>query len=180
MRAARVRAEVTLAEAPAPHRLAPFAAAISAEVRPDAIAPSDDAAEEVATGRLVLLHDPDGPEAWDGTMRLVAYVRAAIEPEMAVDPLLGDVAWTWLAEALAANGAGYRKASGTVTRVMSESFGALANQEPDAQVEIRASWTPDDLNLDRHVAAWAEVCCTAGGLPPLPPGVAALPSRRAR
>jgi hypothetical protein len=180
LRKARVRAEVTLEEAPAPHRLAPYAAAVSAEVRTAEVDKSDDPDEEVATGRLVLLHDPAAPAAWDGTMRLVAYVRAALEPEMAVDPLLGAVAWTWLTEALTDHDAAYRRASGTVTRVTSESFGTLAHQRPDAQVEIRASWTPIDLNLDRHVAAWADVCCMAAGLPPLPPGVSALPSRSGR
>jgi hypothetical protein len=170
---ARLRPEVTISEAPAPQRLAPYSAALTAEV-------SDESDDEAATGRLVLLYDPSRPEPWDGTMRLVAYVRAELESEMAVDPLLGAVAWTWLTDALAGHDAGYRRASGTVTRVVSESFGSLADHAPTAQVEVRASWTPTDVTLDNHVAAWCEVLCTAAGLPPLPPGVAALPSRRGR
>ena len=43
---------------------------------------------ELGTGRLVLLHDPAGHEAWQGTFRVVTYVRAELEPEMAADPLL--------------------------------------------------------------------------------------------
>ena len=31
-----------------------------------------------AFGRLILLHDPDGADAWDGTMRLVAFIQAFV------------------------------------------------------------------------------------------------------
>ena len=98
--------------------------------------------EDVGTGRIVLLHDPAGNDAWDGTFRCVAYARAEIDPEMANDPLLGEVGWSWLTEALAAHGAEYAAPSGTVTKVSSESFGSMADEETTAQLEIRASWTP--------------------------------------
>ena len=56
-------------------------------------------------------------------------------------------------------------------------------QDGSAQVEIRASWTPvadEDGYVDvrPHVEAWSELMCTAVGLPPVPEGVAVLPSRR--
>ena len=51
--------------------------------------------DEVATGRLVLLHDPDGQDAWNGTLRVVTYVAAELEPEMAGDPMLAAVGWSW-------------------------------------------------------------------------------------
>ncbi len=57
-------------------------------------------AGELATGRLVLLHDPDGEQAWDGVLRLVVYVRAEVDAELASDPLLPDVGWSWLTDAL--------------------------------------------------------------------------------
>ena len=79
---------------PAPQRIAPFASALSADVTVDG--------EDVGTGRLVLLHDPAGNDAWAGTFRCVAYARAEIDPEIANDPLAGEVAWSWLTEALAA------------------------------------------------------------------------------
>ena len=66
--------------------------------------------EEVATGRLILLHDPAGHDAWDGTLRLVTYVTAELEPEIATDPLLSEVAWSWLIDALDAHDATYRGA----------------------------------------------------------------------
>src|SRR4051812_23267415 len=176
LRAARLRPEVFCEEMPAPQRIAPFASALSADVTVDG--------EDIGTGRLVLLHDPAGNEAWDGTFRCVAYARADIDPEMANDPLLAEVGWSWLSEALAAHGATYVAPSGTVTKVSSESFGSMADEDASAQLEIRASWTPVGLidgvaaDLGPHVEAWGELLCTASGLPPVPEGVAPMPSRR--
>jgi hypothetical protein len=177
LREARLRPEVFCEEMPAPQRIAPFASALSADVTVDG--------DEVGTGRIVLLHDPAGNDAWQGTFRCVAYARAEIDPEMANDPLLAEVGWSWLSEALAAHGAAYVAPSGTVTKVSSESFGTMADEDASAQLEIRASWTPvGDLDLlappdlGPHVEAWGELLCTASGLPPVPEGVAPLPSRR--
>ena len=72
-----------LEEVPAPQRIAPFALALSAE------AVVGD--EEVANGRFVVLHDPAGPEAWEGTFRVVTFVRAVLEPEFGADPLLAKL-----------------------------------------------------------------------------------------
>jgi hypothetical protein len=177
LRAAKFRAELFVEEMPAPQRIAPFASALSADVTVGG--------EDVGSGRIVVLHDPAGNDAWDGTFRCVAYARAEIDPEMANDPLLAEVGWSWLSEALAAHGATYLAPSGTVTKVSSESFGSMAGEEPSAQLEIRASWTPlaapggdAPLDLGPHVEAWAELLCTASGLPPVPEGVAPMPSRR--
>ena len=176
LRAAPVRSEVVLEEAPAPQRLAPHSVAFTADVIVDGA--------ELATGRLVLLHDPAGHDAWEGTFRLVSYVRAEMEPEIAGDPLLPGVGWAWLTEALDARGAAYVAPGGTVTRVTSESFGAMADHPPSAQIEVRASWTPavDSASPDlaAHLEGWCELLCTAAGLPPLSPGVVAIPPRRAR
>jgi hypothetical protein len=58
----------------------------------------------------------------------------------------------------------------------------MAEEAGTAQVEIRASWTPtvgdDGLDMTAHVEAWGELMCTAVGLPPVPEGVTAIPSRR--
>ena len=169
MNAARLRPEILCEEMPAPQRIAPFASALSADVTVDGV--------DVGTGRIVLLHDPAGNDAWDGTFRCVAYARAEIDPEMANDPLLGEVGWSWLTEALDAHGADYRAPSGSVTKVASESFGTMANEEATAQLEIRASWTPIG-DVTAHVEAWGELLCTSVGLPPVPEGVTSIPSRR--
>ena len=176
LRAARLRPEVLCEEMPAPQRIAPYAAALSADVTVDG--------DDVGTGRIVLLHDPHGNDSWEGTFRCVAYARAEIDPEMANDPMLAEVGWSWLSEALDAHGAAYVAPSGTVTKVSSESFGGMADEEASAQLEIRASWTPvpdrgtEALDLGPHVEAWGEMLCTASGLPPVPEGVAPLPNRR--
>ncbi|RYY42693.1 MAG: DUF3000 family protein, partial [Actinomycetales bacterium] len=105
------------------------------------------------------------------------YVRAEVDPEIAADPVLAEVGWSWLSEALEAHGATYLAESGTVTCVTSESFGGMAGEPATAQVEIRASWTPTSP-IGAHAEAWGEVLCTAVGLPPVPEGVATMPSRR--
>jgi hypothetical protein len=173
IRAVTPRSEVVLEETPAPQRLAPYAVALTADV----VSPLDPDVE-IGTGRLVLLHDPAGHEAWQGTFRLVTYVRAELEHEMAADPLLPGVGWAWLTESLEAHQAGFTAASGTVTRVASESFGAIAAEAASAQIEIRASWTPLDDAFGAHLLAWCELLCTTAGLPPVAPGVVSLPTRR--
>jgi hypothetical protein len=107
----------------------------------------------------------------------VAYARAELSPDLAADPMLAEVAWTWLVEALDAHGAEFTAPSGTVTKVTSESFGGMADEGGSAQLEIRASWTPLG-DVGAHVEAWGELMCTAVGLEPVPEGVTALPSRR--
>jgi hypothetical protein len=115
-------------------------------------------------------------------------VRAELEPEIAADPLVGQVGWSWLTEALDARSAGYAAPSGTVTRVVTEGFGTKQEEPVATEFEMRASWSPttagdDDFELGRHLAAWADTLCVASGLPPLPAGVAQLrpsPSRPPR
>ena len=176
MQAATLRSEVFCEEMPAPQRIAPFAFALSADVTVDET--------EVGTGRLILLHDPAGNEAWGGgTFRCVAYARAEIDVDLITDQMLGEVGWSWLMEALASHQAAHTAASGTVTRVATESFGGMADEGGTAQLEIRASWTPDAgeggvPDMAAHVEAWGELLCTAVGLPPVPEGVAVMPSRR--
>jgi len=168
-----MRSEIRLDEAPAPQRLAPFAVALTAEV-------GDRGDDEIANGRFVVLHDPAGQDSWQGCSRIVAYVRAELEPEMAADPFLAAVAWTWLTESLNRRvpAPEHRALGGTVTRVGSESFGTMAARLPVAHVELRVSWTPDGDDLGPHLEAWGDVLGSAAGLAPLPAGVAALPSRR--
>ncbi|MBV9291946.1 MAG: DUF3000 domain-containing protein [Frankiales bacterium] len=167
-----LRPEVVVAELPAPQRLAPHAIAMHASVlRAD---------DELADGRLVVLHDPAGQDVWEGTTRCVAYVQAALDVEMANDPLLPGVGWAWLVEALDAAGAQHCASGGTVTRTTSERFGALADQPIAAAIEIRASWSPIGDDLRPHLVAFGELLCAAAGLPPMPPGVVPIPSRRRR
>ena len=173
LRAARLRPEVRVTEVPAPARIAPFSLALTADVLGP---PTTD--EDLASGRFVLLHDPDSPDPWGGSWRAETFARAELEAEFASDPLLGEVGWTWLIEALDRRGLRFVAEAGTVTRVVSESFAGLRDRPPTVEIEIRASWTPLDPDLRGHFEAWTELLCTVAGLPPLPEGVVALPGRR--
>ena len=77
----------------------------------------------------------------------------------------------------AAAGVAATAVGGTVTRVVSESYGALAAKPATVELEVRASWTPLD-DLGDHLVAWSVLLCTVGGLPPLPDGVAPLARKR--
>lgn len=168
----RTRPEISLLEIPAPQRIAPYSTALSADVT------LPDEEDPVATGRFIVLHDPAAPEAWDGTWRLVTYATCQLDPEMGADPLLPEVGWSWLRDALDDAPVDYRALGGTVTRVSSESFGSLADREASAELELRASWTVDGDELGGHLSLWTDLLCTIAGLPPLPDGVVALPGIR--
>jgi Protein of unknown function (DUF3000) len=175
-----LRPDLTFDPEPPPRRLAPLAHAVAATVSADA-----DGEEEIGSGKFVLLFDAAGQLGWDGRYRIIGYVRAELEPEMAADPLINAVGWSWLTEALDVHCSGYRKISGTVTIVVTQGFGSKQGEATSTDFELRASWSPviaDDgsAELDAHVAAWCDLLCTASGLPPLTPGVAALRPQRRR
>ncbi len=178
LRAARLRPEVVITDTPAPRRLARHAFALTATVEVDG--------EELADGQLVLLHEPDGHDAWHGEFRLVSLGRAQLEPEMANDPLLPEVGWSWLMDSLAQQGARHVEPSGTVSRCSSQFFGGLAERPATTDIEIRASWTPTvsaPADFAGHLRAWCELLCLCAGLPPFTPGTALaatvqLPTRR--
>ena len=157
---------------PAPQRIAPYAVALTAEVVGSA---GDD--DELASGRFVLLHDPSAPEPWDGVWRAVTFARAELEPELASDPMLGAVGWSWLIDALDTHRLGYAAEAGTVTRVVSESFAGLADrprERRDGGPRLVDPARPRD-DRRRTCVAWSDLLCTIAGLPPLPEGVIALP-----
>ena len=189
LRRAKCRPELRLEEIPAPTRLAPFAVSLAADVTASGpqpvngtfhgpVGPVLPESRELATGRFILLHDPDGSDVWNGTFRIVTYIRAELEPDMGNDQMLGSVAWTWLVDALQEHGARYCAAGGTATRILSESYGTLAGRSDAIDIELRASWTPADADVQEHLEAWSDMVCTFAGLPPLPDGVSPLPRRR--
>jgi hypothetical protein len=187
-----LRPELSFEDVPAPKTLAPYASAIAAAVHVDDT--------EIGSGRLVLLYDPAGQPGWAGPLRIIAFIRAELDPEIAADPLIGQVGWSWLTEALDSRTAGYVKPSGTVTRVVTEGFGAKHGEPAATGFEMRASWSPagadtepgpdatagladptaglaglaESGDLAGHLAAWCEALCAASGLPPLAAGVTAI------
>ena len=158
------RPELHIEQIPAPQRIAPFAAAITADVLVGG--------EEVGSGRLVLLHDPDGSEAWDGVLRLVSFTSAELEEQIGSDPMLPAVGWSWLTGALDERGAEHRAVGGTVTQTTSTRFGDLAGPHTTITLEVRASWTADTADMGPHLRAFVDLLCAAAGLPP--EGVAVL------
>jgi hypothetical protein len=176
LRAAEHRDELRVQEIPAPGSLAPYAAALAADVAPSRHAADSD----LGTGRFVLLYDPEEPEAWGGRFRVVCFAQAPLETDIGLDPFLADVAWSWLVDGLDARSAAYIAASGTATKVLSTGYGELAHRGDGAQLELRASWTPLDARIAPHVEGWGELLCMLAGLPPQSEGVTALPRRRKR
>ncbi len=180
LKGADVRPEFELDEAPAPQRLAPSAVALTADM--------SDPESDAASGRFVLLHDPDGVEEWEGSFRAVVFVRAALEQDLVEEPLLHDVGWSWVVESLNGRGCRTTQLGGTVTRTSGRSFGTMLDRPADGFVEIRASWTPVEApdtgevldDMADHVSAWIDLMAQAAGLPPVPHGVAHVGARRRR
>jgi hypothetical protein len=181
---------------PAPRRLAACSHALSATVAEQ----RSDGEVELGSGRFVLLYEPDGHEEWRGSWRCVTFMQADLEPEIAEDPLLAEVTWSWLCEALAP--LGFAALGGTVSQCSSSGFGELAGQSCSTSVELRASWSPVPSDaylggaagalasglraaewtpetawtgLAAHVEAWSECLATAVGLPPELAGISRLP-----
>lgn len=162
VRGATIRPEFTLAEGPAPQRLAPDAVALTAEAIDD----------EETDGRFILLHDPDGHEEWGGNFRVVVFIRTSLDDELMLDPMLPDVAWSWVSDALTESGAHAEALGGTVTRNIGQSFGTLADRDGERVLEMRASWTPvaDEgvaEAIECHVQAWIALLAQAAGMPRL-------------
>jgi len=129
-----LRPELTFEQEPAPRKLAPYAASVTVTVC--------EADGDVGWGRFVLLYDPVGQRGWGGPFRIIGHIRVDLEPEIAADPLVGEVGWSWLIEALDASAVGYQHSSGTVTRVVTEGFGAKQDEPVMTEFELRASWSP--------------------------------------
>lgn len=172
LRGHRMRAEVHLEEIPAPTRIAPYALALNAEINP-----TRDPDDLLGHGRFVVLHDPAGQAAWHATFRVIVMAKAEVEPEMGLDPMMGEAGWSWLADALDGAGAGFHHLSGTVTRVLSETFGGLLLQSNGTEMEVRASWSPTTNDLGPHLQAWVDLLGALTGLPPVAENVAVLGRR---
>ena len=174
------RTEIVLEEVPAPQKLATYAFAFSADVSNGLLGDDED---EIASGRFVLLHEPGGQDTWEGEFRCVTFVRADVDPIMQQDPLLPEVGWSWFLEALETQQCQMAAPSGTVTRVSSASFGKLSPRNDEAEIEIRASWTPllvQPIELMKHIAGWCRLISDVAGLEPIPEGVSTISSARRR
>ena len=109
MQEAPVRNGISVGPIRPPRNLAPLSHAVGLEVDREQLGGMSSQAPSMAIaspggdafGRLILLHDPNSDEQWSGAkMRLVAYIQADMDASVASDPLLPEVAWDWLTEAL--------------------------------------------------------------------------------
>ncbi|MFD0558886.1 DUF3000 family protein [Stackebrandtia endophytica] len=155
---------ISMSEINAPGNIAPYAHALAASI--------SRIGEPEAEGRLVLLHDPDGHESWQGTLRLVSYLSVDIDEDMYTDPMLTSVAWSWLVDGLGTVSADYLALGGTVTCTTETRFGSLRDPDEfssdatESTLRIRASWTPRDTDLGAHLHGWSKHLAAAAGLPP--------------
>ncbi|MEC8503905.1 MAG: DUF3000 family protein [Actinomycetota bacterium] len=172
-----IRPEFSIEQAPSPQRLAPHAFTLTADAVTDGSSASVGAHVESASGRFVVLHDPDGVDEWEANDRIVIFARCDVEPELLADPLIHEVAWSWVTAALDNNEVA--QMGGTVTVSSGTSFGSMVERPGDGLVEIRASWTPLEDDLTIHLSLWIEILATLAGLPPVPAGVATVGGRRA-
>jgi hypothetical protein len=151
---------IEVSELEPPCQIAPYAAAIDAEITSQG--------EDLATGRLILLHDPQGNDLWQGDFRCVTFAQSEVSVEMIHDPFLADVGWSWLMDALKSSGAQFLAESGTITTTNSTPFGSKESEEQLCEIEIRASWTPVLDNSDPftpHLKAWQALLCQVAGIP---------------
>ncbi len=172
LQAMQWRPGLVMEEIGSPQRIAPHSIAISADLM--------EGDDELASGRLILLHDPAGNEAWGGTYRIVSYARADVDLDMVADPMLPDVAWSWMRDALEAHGASFGHLAGTVTASYGKAYGDMEGTEDNAEVQVRSSWTPALDNRDplvRHLRAWEDLLGLVAGSPVLPDGMLHFPGR---
>lgn len=168
------RPEFHVLQIPGPTRIAPWAVALQAEINESV---DQDPDFYRGDAKFVVLHDPAGQPAWDGTFRIVMHARAPMDSDMGDDPLLGEVAWSWLPEALHTAGASFHNLGGTVTRVFNETFGGLYLETSRVELELRASWTPNTEFLTEHLHAWTDAVSSLAGLGPADDTVAQLPRK---
>lgn len=185
-----MRDDVRLTEIPGPTRLAPYTIALEGELllpQADGVTEGErDYVDGPTQGRFVVLYNPAGDETWQGEFRIVVLVSADLDAELTDDPMVDDFVWSWLTDLLDEAGLEVAALGGTVTRLLSTSFGIDAGS--GAELEIRASWTPLSPDLAPHLRVWTELIATAGGvegsgaqlpqLEPVPEGVTPISTAR--
>jgi len=176
LESATLRSDLRVRKIASPGGIAPFSVAFAAEVLPI----DDDGSSSHGAGRFIYLFDPEGQDGWGGTQRIVCFAQAPLDGEISTDPLLTDVTWSWLIDALASHNATYTHASGTATRVLAKGFGELADEQDSAHIELRASWSPSASAMSGHLHAWGELLAMLAGLPPQDGAISMDARRRER
>ena len=111
-------------------------------------------------------------------------MRCSSLPGGAAGPAAAALVESWqarvaaTASALAAHVEALRVAADAYGAAERAAVGALEDRPDEVELELRASWTPQDADLEPHLTAWGTLLCTTAGLPPMPDGVSILGRRR--
>ncbi|MDO5060170.1 MAG: DUF3000 family protein [Actinomycetaceae bacterium] len=151
LRKVAIPTHLSLSEIPAPTKITPFSAALYVQTPLEA----DDL--PTASGRFIVLYEPQVNLEWGAKFRIIIQIRAEMDPAIGTDPLLGEVIWSWLHDALDQNTADAHHLKGSVTRELSETFGNLELTRSDVEIELKASWSTSSNDLSYHLAAWLDV-----------------------
>lgn len=161
IRQTKLPPHLVIEEIPLPHKETAFGVAISARTK---IQDSGD--KPAGIGRFALFYDYDPPLGWDDTMRCVIYVESQIDMQLATDSLAPQVAWSWLTESLINANPGHSSLVGTVSVEVNQAFGGLTLGGNEAQIQIRASWSPQNQQVGPDFTAWLNTLLLCSGLDP--------------
>ena len=153
-----LRSELDTKQIEAPVGIAPFALAFAAQV-PD----TTETPLHRGIGRIVFVHDPDQAETWGSNMRVIAYVKSPAELDLGKEDDSANYYWELLNRALNNHSAKFTAEAGTITKMSSTGMGSIASDKPSTEIELRASWTPLDGNLEPHLAAWQDLIAAMAG-----------------
>ena len=115
LRSWRPDEHVVISEITAPANIAPHSFALSAVAKRPG--------QSEATGKLVLLHDPQPQTSWRGNLRLVSFLRVNTDHSTDADQTLAVIAWSWLEDGLKLASAPHLALGGTVTCTADTRFG---------------------------------------------------------
>ena len=155
------RSEIHLTQIAAPKGIAQEAIAVSAEV-----IHADHSDADRGIGRLVICRDTSYPEGWNSEYRIILYAKSPVDIDMGKDAVVDELPWNWLMDSLEQKSANFHSEAGTTTRILSTGHGSLTSQPQHAEIEIRASWAPEDEDLSKHLDAFQQLLALISGLPP--------------
>jgi len=154
-----LRDELEITQLAAPKDIAEHAIAFSAELKSD----TSEVSGKLGTGRFVLFWSPKPQENWTSNFRVVCFARSPLETDIGRELDGVDVTWDWLTEALSNSAAEHSALAGTTTRIISTGHGLMEHESEHAEIEIRASWSPTNTDVRRHMEAWQNLICVMSG-----------------
>jgi hypothetical protein len=159
LRDAAIREEVVLTKIPSPKDLADHSITFTCDIDQSHSSQKIDR----GTGRFVLLWHNHAQDNWTTNFRVICFAKSPLETDIGFTDDSSELAWAWLRQALFNRGARFDAEAGTTTRVISVGHGLIASQKQHAELELRASWCPEDTNVGAHFQAWQDLICMMSG-----------------